>query len=77
MFKTLAIAASAATFLVTAGCANLAEPPAKAPAMLALADRKVVDEAARIEAIARGDTASRWLPAALRAAGVLKEGETL
>ena len=34
MFKTLAIAASAATFLVTAGCANLAEPPAKAPAML-------------------------------------------
>ncbi|KGG88163.1 diguanylate cyclase [Comamonas thiooxydans] len=50
---------------------------AKAPAMLALADRKVADEAARIEAIARGDTASKWLPAALRAAGVLKEGETL
>jgi D-3-phosphoglycerate dehydrogenase len=35
----------------------------------------VADEAARIEAIARGDTASKWLPAALRAAGVLKEGE--
>ncbi len=34
MFKTLAIAASAATFLVTAGCANMVEPPAKAPAML-------------------------------------------
>ena len=34
-------------------------------------------EAARIEAIARGDTASKWLPAALRAAGVLKEGESL
>lgn len=49
----------------------------KASAMLALADRKVEDEAARIEAIARGDTALRWLPAALRAAGVLKEGETL
>ena len=30
-----------------------------------------------IEAIARGDTASKWLPAALRAAGVLKEGESL
>ncbi len=50
---------------------------AKAPAMLPLAVKKVADEAARIDAIARGDTASKWLPAALRAAGVLKEGETL
>ena len=50
---------------------------AKAPAMMALAVKKVADEAARIEAIARGDTASKWLPAALRAAGVLKEGEAL
>jgi len=50
---------------------------AKAPAMLALADKKVADEAARIDAIARGDTASKWLPAALRAAGILKEGEQL
>ncbi|NMM75225.1 methyltransferase [Acidovorax sp. SRB_14] len=50
---------------------------AKAPAMLALAAKKVADEAARIAAIARGDTASKWLPAALRAAGVLKEGELL
>ena len=49
----------------------------KAPGMLALADKKVADEAARIESIARGDTAAKWLPAALRAAGVLKEGETL
>ncbi|MCJ0763319.1 RraA family protein [Variovorax terrae] len=49
----------------------------KAPAMLALADKKVDDEAARLDAIARGDTASKWLPAALRAAGVLKEGEEL
>ena len=49
----------------------------KAPAMLALADKKVADEAARLEAIGRGDTASKWLPAALRAAGVLKEGESL
>jgi regulator of RNase E activity RraA len=50
---------------------------AKAPAMMALAVKKVADEAARIEAIARSDTASKWLPAALRAAGVLKEGEEL
>jgi predicted lipoprotein with Yx(FWY)xxD motif len=33
MFKTLAIAAAAATYLVTAGCASMAEAPAKAPAM--------------------------------------------
>jgi len=50
---------------------------AKAPAMMALADKKVADEAARSAAIARGDTGSAWLPAALRAAGVLKDGETL
>jgi len=50
---------------------------AKAPALMALAVKKVADEAARIDAIARGDTASKWLPAALRAAGVLKEGEAL
>ena len=50
---------------------------AKAPAMMALAVKKVADEAARIESIARGDTASKWLPAALRAAGVLKDGEAL
>jgi len=50
---------------------------AKAPGMLVLADKKVADEAARIDAIARGDTASKWLPAALRAAGILKEGEQL
>jgi len=49
----------------------------KAAVMIPLAVKKVADEAARIEAIARGDTGSSWLPAALRAAGVLKEGETL
>ena len=35
MLKTLSLAAAAATFLVTAGCANMTEPTAKAPAMLA------------------------------------------
>lgn len=50
---------------------------AKAAEMIPLAHKKVADEAARLEAIARGDTASKWLPAALRAAGALKEGETL
>ena len=34
MFKTLALAASAVAFLVTAGCANMSAPAPKAPAML-------------------------------------------
>jgi len=46
-------------------------------ALLPLADRKVKDEAARIAAIGQGDTAAKWLDAALRAAGVLREGERL
>ena len=39
--------------------------------------KKVEDEAKRIAQIQQGNTAATWLPAALRAAGVLKEGETL
>ncbi len=38
---------------------------------------KVAEEAARISAIKNGDTAAPWLQAALRKAGVLKEGESL
>lgn len=46
-------------------------------ALLPLARKKVEDEAARIAAIQRGDTAAQWLAGALRTAGVLKEGENL
>jgi 4-hydroxy-4-methyl-2-oxoglutarate aldolase len=46
-------------------------------ALLPLARKKVDDEAARIAAIKKGNTASAWLLPALRAAGVLQEGETL
>jgi regulator of RNase E activity RraA len=49
----------------------------KIAGMLPLAAKKVADESARIEAIRKGDTAAKWLDAALRAAGVLKEGEKL
>jgi len=49
----------------------------KIEALLPLASKKVKDEAARIAAIKTGDTAAKWLTAALRSAGVLKEGETL
>lgn len=49
----------------------------KAASMIELAHKKVADEAARIEAIGRGDTASKWLSGALQAAGVLKAGESL
>ncbi|HET8746257.1 MAG TPA: RraA family protein [Ramlibacter sp.] len=46
-------------------------------ALLPLARKKVEDETARIAAIGKGNTAAPWLDAALRAAGVLKQGETL
>lgn len=49
----------------------------KIEGLLPAADKKVKDEAARIAAIKAGDTAAKWMTAALRTAGVLKEGETL
>jgi regulator of RNase E activity RraA len=45
--------------------------------LLPLARRKVQDEAARIAQISQGHTSAPWLAAALRGAGVLKEGESL
>lgn len=49
----------------------------KIAGLLPIADKKVKDEAARIASIKTGNTAASWLNSALRAAGVLKEGETL
>jgi RraA family protein len=46
-------------------------------ALLPLARRKVADESARIAQIKQGNTSASWLAAALRTAGVLKEGESL
>jgi 4-hydroxy-4-methyl-2-oxoglutarate aldolase len=45
--------------------------------LLPLARKKVQDEAARIAQITQGNTSAPWLAAALRGAGVLKEGESL
>jgi 4-hydroxy-4-methyl-2-oxoglutarate aldolase len=45
--------------------------------LLQAAVQKVADEAARIEAIKKGNTAAKWLDSALRNAGVLKENERL
>jgi 4-hydroxy-4-methyl-2-oxoglutarate aldolase len=45
--------------------------------LLPLARKKVEDEAARIAQIREGNTSASWLDAALRTAGVLKQGETL
>ena len=45
--------------------------------LLPLAAKKVQDEADRIAGIKQGDTAARWLEPALRAAGVLQDGECL
>jgi regulator of RNase E activity RraA len=49
----------------------------KVEGLLPAARKKVEDEAARIAQIGQGNTSAGWLPAALRAAGVLKEGESL
>ena len=49
----------------------------KIEGLLPSAAKKVKDEAARIEAIKGGDTNAKWLVSALRAAGVLKDGEVL
>jgi 4-hydroxy-4-methyl-2-oxoglutarate aldolase len=46
-------------------------------ALLPLAQKKVEDETTRIGQIQQGNTSAPWLAAALRAAGVLKEGESL
>ncbi|QNK67083.1 RraA family protein [Variovorax sp. PAMC26660] len=45
--------------------------------LLQAAEKKVEDEAARIDAIKKGNTAAKWLDSALRNAGVLKENESL
>ncbi|HYF18029.1 MAG TPA: RraA family protein [Ramlibacter sp.] len=45
--------------------------------LLAAARQKVEDETARIAAIKKGNTSAAWLEAALRTAGVLKQGESL
>jgi len=50
---------------------------AKIASLLPLAEKKVADEASRIAQIKQGKTSASWLDAALRTAGVLKEGETL
>jgi len=50
----------------------------KAPSLLEAAGKKVAEERKRLDDIAAGrDLQPKWLDAALRAAGVLKEGETL
>jgi 4-hydroxy-4-methyl-2-oxoglutarate aldolase len=46
-------------------------------ALLPLARKKVEDETARIAQIRAGNTSAPWLAAALRTAGVLKDGESL
>jgi 4-hydroxy-4-methyl-2-oxoglutarate aldolase len=50
----------------------------KAPSLLEAAGRKVAEERKRLDDIAAGrDIRPKWLDGALRAAGVLKDGETL
>ena len=48
----------------------------KIAGLIAAADKKVKDEAARIAAIKSGDTFPKWLEQALHTAGVLPKGES-
>jgi len=67
----------AGDFVIADGDGVVVVEREKIEALLPAAARKVSDEAARIAAIKDGGTAAKWLNAALRTAGVLKEGETL
>ena len=67
----------AGDFIVGDGDGVVVVEREKIESLLPLAAKKVEDEAARIAAIKGGNTAAKWLDAALRTAGVLKEGETL
>ena len=49
----------------------------KLSGMIPACHKKVEDEAKRIAQIQQGNTAAAWLVPSLRAAGVLKEGESL
>jgi 4-hydroxy-4-methyl-2-oxoglutarate aldolase len=49
----------------------------KIESLLPLAAKKVADEESRIAQIKQGKTSAAWLDAALRTAGVLKQGESL
>lgn len=49
----------------------------KIESLLPLAAKKVADEESRIAQIKQGNTSASWLDAALRTAGVLKQGEAL
>ena len=52
--------------------------PAKVPAVLQLAEKKLADETARLDGIRSGtQLRPTWLDAALRKAGVLAEGDSL
>lgn len=67
----------AGDFVIADGDGVVVVEREKIEGLLPLAAKKMKDEAARISAIKAGDTTAKWLSAALRTAGVLKEGETL
>lgn len=67
----------AGDFVIADGDGVVVVEREKIEGLLPLAAKKVKDEASRISAIKTGDTAAKWLNAALRTAGVLKEGEAL
>ena len=79
--RALHAASAAGRFDVVAQLAKELEARrlAREPNVMPLAAKKHADETARIEAIrkTKGGVRPTWVDSALRAAGVLKEGETL
>ncbi|WP_395402703.1 RraA family protein [Pseudoduganella sp. UC29_106] len=72
------VTVQAGDLIVADGDGVVVVEPAKVPAVLELAKKKLADETARLEGIRSGaQLRPTWLDGALRKAGVLAEGETL
>jgi 4-hydroxy-4-methyl-2-oxoglutarate aldolase len=71
------VSVSAGDFVLADADGVVVVERAKLEGLIPLAHKKVEDEAKRIAQIKAGDTQASWLEDSLRAAGVLKAGETL
>jgi 4-hydroxy-4-methyl-2-oxoglutarate aldolase len=71
------VTVQAGDFVIGDGDGVMVVEREKIESLIGPARKKVQDEAKRIAAIKDGNTAASWLDGALRAAGILQEGEAL
>ena len=71
------VTVQAGDFIIGDGDGVVVVERTKLAGLIPLAHKKVEEEAKRIAQIKQGNTKASWLDSALRAAGVLKEGESL